>query len=66
MSKISVYNDNSDINFDPRINVKNSELEEFSIENKKITASFGADGMLKQIVTKSSGRRYPVSIKFVQ
>lgn len=66
MSKISVYNEKSDMDLDPRINIKNSQPKEFSIENKNIVASFGDNGLLKQLTLKSSGKQYPVSLKFVK
>lgn len=66
MSKISVYNPEIDAVLDPRIDIKTIDLEEFSIENEKIVASFSRDGLLKNIMLKSSGKQYPVSINFVK
>lgn len=67
MSLISVYNPKiDDVFLDPRIDIKTSDFEEFSIQNKKIIASFGRNGMLHNITLKSSGKQYPVSLKFVQ
>jgi len=66
MSLISVYNPKIDDVLDPRIYVKTSDVEEFSIENNNIIASFGQNGMLQNIKLKSSGKQYPVSLKFVQ
>ncbi|VVC35673.1 Hypothetical protein CINCED_3A015041 [Cinara cedri] len=66
MSEISVYNPEIDAVLDPRIDIKTIDMEEFSIENEKIVASFNRDGLLKNIMLKSSGKQYPVSIKFVK
>lgn len=66
MSLISVYNPKIDDVLDSRIYIKTNDVEEFSIENKKIVASFGRNGMLQNITLKSSGKQYPVSLKFVQ
>lgn len=66
LSKISVYNSKMDTVLDPKINIKTSDLEEFSIENNNIVASFGNDGLLKNITLKASGKQYPVSLKFVK
>ncbi|KAL4122621.1 hypothetical protein QTP88_014914 [Uroleucon formosanum] len=66
MSLISVYNPKIDDVLDSRIYIKTDDVEEFSIENKKIVASFGRNGMLQNITLKSSGKQYPVSLKFVQ
>ncbi|XP_025204712.1 alpha-mannosidase 2 isoform X2 [Melanaphis sacchari] len=66
MSLISVYNPKLDDALDPRIHVENSNIEEFSIQNKNIVASFGRNGMLQNITLKSSGKQYPISLKFVQ
>jgi len=66
MSLINVYNPRIDEVLDPRIYIKTSDIEEFSIENKKIIASFGRNGMLQNITLKSSGKQYLVSLKFVQ
>lgn len=66
MSKISVYNPEIDAVLDNRIDIKITDLEEFSIENKNIVASFSPDGLLKSIKIKSSGKQYPVSLKFVK
>lgn len=67
MSKVSVYNPEIDEVLDPRINIKTiDDLEEFSIENENIVASFSHNGLLKNIMLKSSGKQYSVSIKFVK
>lgn len=66
MSLISVYNPKIDDVLDPRIDIKTSDFEEFSIQNKKIIASFGRNGMLRNITLKSSGKQHQVSLKFVQ
>lgn len=66
MSKISVYNPEIDAVLDNRIDIKTSDFEEFSIENKNIVVSFSRDGLLKSIKVKSSGKIYPVSLKFVK
>lgn len=66
MSKISVYNPDINIVLDPKITIKTSDLEEFSIENKKIIASFSRYGLLQSITMKSSRKQYPVSLKFVK
>lgn len=66
MSKISVYNPETDAVLDHRIHLKTSDLKEFSIENKNIVASFSQNGLLKNITVKSSGKQYPVSLKFVK
>jgi len=66
MSLICVYNPNIDDVLDPRIYIKTSDIEEFSIENNNIIASFGQNGMLQNITLKSSRKQYPVSLKFVQ
>lgn len=66
MSKISVYNPEIDAVLDNRIDIKTNDLEEFSIANKNIIVSFSHDGLLKSIKVKSSGKKYPVSLKFVQ
>jgi hypothetical protein len=66
MSLISVYNPKINDVLDPRIYIKTSNIEEFSIENQNIVASFGQNGMLQNITLKSSGKQYPVSLKFVQ
>lgn len=66
MSKISVYNPDINIVLDPRITIKTNELKEFSLENKKIIASFNCYGLLKNITIKSSRKQYPVSLKFVK
>lgn len=66
MSKIIVYNPDINAVLDPKIITKTSELEEFSIENKNILASFNRGGLLKNITIKSSGKQYPVSLKFVK
>lgn len=36
------------------------------MENKKIIALFGSDGLLKKITLKSSGKQFAVSLKFVK
>lgn len=66
MSKISVYNPKSDEVLDPRISIISIEPEEFSLENEKIVALFGRDGLLKNITLKSSGKQYRVLLKFVK
>jgi len=66
MSKISVYNSKTDIVLDPKIDIKTNDLEEFSIENENIVASFGHNGLLKSITLKSSRKQYPISLKFVK
>jgi len=66
MSLISVYNPKIDDVLDPRIYIKTNDVEKFSIENENIVASFGRNGMLQNITLKSSGKQYPVSLKFVQ
>lgn len=66
MSLISVYNPKINDVLDPRIYIKTSNIEEFSIENQNIVASFGQNGLLQNITLKSSGKQYPVSLKFVQ
>lgn len=66
MSKISVYNPEINTVLDHRIDIKTSGLEEFSIENKNIVASFSNNGLLKGLKMKSSGKQYPVSLKFVK
>lgn len=66
MSSISVYNSEIDAVLDSRIEIKTSNLEEFTIEGKQIDASFSHDGLLKMITLKSSGKQYPVSLKFVK
>lgn len=66
MSKISVYNLKNDAVLDPRINIKHNDLEEFSIENEKLIATFGSDGLLQKVTLKSSSKQYLVSLKFVK
>lgn len=66
MSKISVYNSKTDTVLDPKMDIKTNDLEEFSMENENIVASFGHDGLLKNITLKSSHKQYPVSLKFVK
>lgn len=66
MSKISVFNFKKRTVLNPNINIKTNDLEKFSIENENIIASFGNDGLLKSITLKSSGKQYPVSLKFVK
>lgn len=66
MSKISVYNPKIDDVLDSRIDIITSDVKEFSIENKKIIALFGYDGLLKKITLKSSKKEYLVSLKFVK
>lgn len=66
MSLINVYNPKIDDVLDPRIYIKSNDIEEFSIENNNIIASFGRNGMLQNITLKSSRKQYPVSLKFVQ
>lgn len=66
MSKISAYNLKTDAVLDPRINIISYELTEFSLENENIMASFGRDGLLKNITLKSSGKQYQVLLKFVK
>lgn len=66
MSLISVYNPQINDVLDPRIYIKTSDAEEFSIENKNIVVTFSPNGMLQNITLKSSGKQYPVSLKFVQ
>jgi hypothetical protein len=66
MSKISAYNPKTDAILDPRINIISNGLTEFSLENEKIVASFGRNGLLKNITLKSSGKQYQVLLKFVK
>lgn len=66
MSKISVYNPKTNVVLDHKIDIKTSDIKEFSIENENIIALFSSDGLLKSITLKSSGKQYPVSLKFVR
>lgn len=66
MSKISVYNPKAGVVLDHKIDIETSDITEFSIENENIVASFSSIGLLKSITLKSSGKQYPVSLKFVR
>jgi len=66
MSNVSVYNSKTGIALHPKVDIKTNDLKDFSIENEKIIASFNRNGSLKSVTLKSSGKQYPISLKFVK
>lgn len=40
--------------------------KEFSVQNKKVSATFSTNGLLKAITVKRSGQTFPVHLSFVK